>query len=117
WRWRLRGRDTSGIDWLTQSDTDGRTTGLRAWERGSVGVWREGNQSRPALPQQPVDQTDLAEGDGSDGGPGEPLPQAQAPLAGFAEPELHLQRADFDGVAAAQYGPLNQMAIDRGERV
>ena len=76
---------------------------------------RAGHQSESM--NQPVNDGHLAEGDQTDGDPRKHLAEAQASLAGVAEPELELQRANLDMIAVAQHDLLNGLSIHAGQRV
>src|ERR1035437_7528316 len=87
WRWRLRAQGTSDTNCVAATPSA----------------------------EQPVNEADLAKGNGGDARPGQPFTDAQPGLMGFAEPELHLQRADIDGVAIAQDGLVNGLAVNGGQ--
>ena len=66
--------------------------------------------------EQPVDERNLKKGNSGDGSPGESFAEAQTGLAVFTEPKLHRQGTDVDGIAVAQDGLLDTLAIDIDQR-
>ena len=62
--------------------------------------------------RQAVDEDDLHDAKGAQSGPDEGFTEAQAGLAGRAQPELHFERADLDGVAIAENSLRHGLAVD-----
>ena len=52
-----------------------------------------------------------------DGGPGQPLAEAQAGLRRLAQPEPELESAQFDAVPVAQAGLPDGLAVHAGQRL
>jgi len=82
--------------------------------------WSEHNQSgrdvrAPHLIWQPVNQGDLREAEERQRQPSEGLAQSQIAVAGRAEAELKLERAQFDDGATAQGGTFDGSAVDRSK--
>src|SRR5439155_22795703 len=85
--------------------------------RGATGLGASLTQrQRQKSCYQYVNQNDLPGAQGGQGKPSEEFARPKAALAGFTEPELNLQGADFYQVAVAQECLLNGLAVDARQR-
>src|ERR1041384_1310271 len=68
-------------------------------------------------PQEPIDQSDLNQGNQPNNQPNKVFSQAQTALSGLREPELHLQCTQCQDVTVAQDTSLNAFAIQVHQRL